>query len=106
MSRSGSHEHRAGRALNRLLAYFWPAPYSALGLAVAAAVVARGGPMRRVAHVRQYEHWSLLFMSDYRGSRPRQWMRGRAPYRGNRFERQARLLARAAGASAEAGKHG
>lgn len=48
MSRSGSHEHRAGRALNRLLAYFWPAPYSALGLAVAAAVVARGGPMRRV----------------------------------------------------------
>jgi hypothetical protein len=106
MSRSGSHEHRAGRALNRLRGYFWPTPCSALGRAVAATVVAPGGPMRRVAHVRQYEHWSLLFMSDYRGSRPRQWMRGRAPYRGNRFERQARLLARAAGASAEAGKHG
>jgi hypothetical protein len=47
MSSSDSGERCTLRALNRLLAYLWPAPYSAFGLLLAAIVVAVGGSLRR-----------------------------------------------------------
>ena len=155
MSSSDSGGRRTLRALNRLLAYLWPAPYSALGLLLAAIVVAVGGSLRRgdgtlecsggllgrcaarlplqrqfVAltlghvivgvdpasldalrahehvHVRQYERWGLLFVPAYLGSSLLQWLRGRDPYWGNRFEREARRLARAAVEPTEATRHG
>ena len=40
-------------------------------------------------HVRQYERWGVLFFPLYLGSSAWQWMRGRDPYRDNRFEREA-----------------
>jgi len=40
-------------------------------------------------HVRQYEHWGVLFFPAYLGSSLLQWLRGRDPYRDNRFEREA-----------------
>jgi hypothetical protein len=48
------------------------------------------------AHVRQYEQWGVLFFAAYLGSSAVQWLRGRDPYRDNRFERQARSAERAA----------
>lgn len=47
-------------------------------------------------HVRQYERWGVLFFAAYLGSSAIQWLRGRDPYRDNRFERQARAAERAA----------
>lgn len=41
-------------------------------------------------HVRQYERWGALFFAVYLGSSAVQWVKGRDPYRDNRFERQAR----------------
>ena len=40
-------------------------------------------------HVRQYEHWGILFFPLYVASSAVQLLRGRHPYRHNRFERQA-----------------
>lgn len=40
-------------------------------------------------HVRQYERWGVLFFPLYLGSSAWQWMRGRDPYRDNRFEKEA-----------------
>ena len=40
-------------------------------------------------HVRQYERWGVLFFPLYVGSSLLQWLRGRDPYRDNRFEREA-----------------
>ena len=40
-------------------------------------------------HVRQYERWGVLFFPLYVGSSVVQWLRGRDPYRDNRFEREA-----------------
>ena len=47
-------------------------------------------------HVRQYERWGALFFVAYLGSSAAQWLRGRSPYRHNRFERQARAAQHAA----------
>jgi hypothetical protein len=41
-------------------------------------------------HVRQYERWGILFFPLYLGSSLGQLLRGRRPYRDNRFEREAR----------------
>lgn len=43
-------------------------------------------------HVRQYERWGLLFFPLYFGSSFAQLVRGRDPYRDNRFEREAYRL--------------
>lgn len=43
-------------------------------------------------HVRQYERWGILFFPLYLGSSLGQLLRGRQPYRDNRFEREARQL--------------
>ena len=40
-------------------------------------------------HVRQYERWGVLFFPLYVGASVVQWLRGRDPYRDNRFEREA-----------------
>lgn len=40
-------------------------------------------------HVRQYERWGVLLIPLYLASSAWQWMRGRRPYRDNRFEREA-----------------
>lgn len=40
-------------------------------------------------HVRQYEHWGPLFVPAYLVDSLWQWLRGRHPYRDNRFERPA-----------------
>lgn len=40
-------------------------------------------------HVRQYERWGVLFFPLYAGSSLIQWLKGRDPYRDNRFEREA-----------------
>lgn len=42
------------------------------------------------AHVRQYERWGLLFWPLYLGASGWAWLRGRAPYRDNPFEIEAR----------------
>jgi hypothetical protein len=47
------------------------------------------------AHVRQYERWGLLFFPLYAASSIFELFRGRDPYRGNVFERQARAAAAA-----------
>jgi hypothetical protein len=44
-------------------------------------------------HVRQYERLGMLFFPLYIGSSVVQWLRGRDPYRDNRFEREAYALA-------------
>ncbi len=44
-------------------------------------------------HVRQYERWGPLFVPAYLASSAWQWVRGAAPYRDNRFEREAYRLA-------------
>lgn len=41
-------------------------------------------------HVRQYERWGILFFPLYLSSSLRELLRGRQPYRDNRFEREAR----------------
>lgn len=41
-------------------------------------------------HVRQYERWGLLFWPLYLGASGWAWLRGRAPYRDNPFEIEAR----------------
>jgi hypothetical protein len=52
-------------------------------------------------HVRQYERWGVFFFPAYLGSSLWQWLRGRDPYRDNRFEREAfREAARVPGADA------
>jgi hypothetical protein len=40
-------------------------------------------------HVRQYERWGVLFFPLYLGSSLWQLLRGRSPYYGNWFEREA-----------------
>jgi hypothetical protein len=40
-------------------------------------------------HVAQYERWGVLFFPAYLGSSAVAWIRGRDPYRDNRFEREA-----------------
>lgn len=40
-------------------------------------------------HVRQYERWGALFFPLYLGSSLHALVRGRDPYRDNRFEREA-----------------
>lgn len=40
-------------------------------------------------HVGQYERWGILFFPLYLASSAWQWLRGRDPYRDNRFEREA-----------------
>ena len=45
------------------------------------------------AHVRQYERWGVLFFPLYAASSCYELLRGRDPYRGNLFERQARAEA-------------
>jgi hypothetical protein len=47
-------------------------------------------------HVRQYERWGILFFPLYLGSSLGQLLRGRQPYRDNRFEREARRESEAA----------
>jgi hypothetical protein len=41
-------------------------------------------------HVRQYEVWGIFFLIAYPLECAFQWLRGRHPYRDNRFEVQAR----------------
>ncbi|MEM6459574.1 MAG: hypothetical protein AAF710_09310 [Planctomycetota bacterium] len=40
-------------------------------------------------HVRQYERWGPLFLPAYAAASLIAWRRGRHPYLGNRFEREA-----------------
>ena len=40
-------------------------------------------------HIRQYERWGVLFFPLYLGSSMAELVRGRDPYRDNRFEREA-----------------
>jgi hypothetical protein len=40
-------------------------------------------------HVRQYERWGILFVPAYLSSSLWQALRGRNPYRANRFEKEA-----------------
>lgn len=40
-------------------------------------------------HVRQYERWGPFFLPAYGLSSLVEWVRGRRPYRDNRFEREA-----------------
>ncbi|HEU4335146.1 MAG TPA: hypothetical protein VFT32_11675 [Candidatus Eisenbacteria bacterium] len=40
-------------------------------------------------HVRQYERWGPLFLPAYALASLWAWVRGRDPYTGNRFEREA-----------------
>ncbi|MCC6348693.1 MAG: signal peptide prediction [Candidatus Eisenbacteria bacterium] len=40
-------------------------------------------------HVRQWERWGPLFPFAYLAASLWAWLRGRDPYRGNRFEREA-----------------
>ncbi len=49
------------------------------------------------AHVRQYERWGLLFPLLYLTSSLNALLRGQDPYRANRFEREARIVARRGG---------
>jgi hypothetical protein len=49
------------------------------------------------AHVRQYERWGLFFPLLYLGSSLNAALHGRDPYRANRFEREARIVARRGG---------
>ena len=56
--------------------------------------LARSRTHERV-HVRQYERWGLLFFPLYAASSLWQLLRGRDPYRDNRFEREAFALERA-----------
>jgi hypothetical protein len=44
-------------------------------------------------HIGQYERWGVLFFPLYLGSSLVQYLRGRDPYRDNRFEREARAQA-------------
>ncbi len=46
-----------------------------------------------LVHVRQYESWGPLFLPAYAMSSLWQWLRGRDPYRDNRFEREAYAVA-------------
>lgn len=45
------------------------------------------------AHVRQYEHWGLLFFLAYPASSVMQWLKGKHPYWHNHFEIAARQAA-------------
>jgi len=49
------------------------------------------------AHVRQYERWGVLFFVLYAASSLWEALCGKAAYRDNHFERQARAIARQAG---------
>lgn len=40
-------------------------------------------------HVRQWERWGPVFPLAYLAASAWAWLRGRDPYRGNRFEREA-----------------
>jgi hypothetical protein len=83
-----------GRAVARL-----PAPFRFCAITFGHVVV---GVDHRVlaqcrthehAHVRQYERWGLLFFPLYAASSLWEAVRGKAPYRDNYFERQARAAA-------------
>ena len=43
-----------------------------------------------LVHVAQYERWGLLFVPTYLVASAAAWLRGRHPYRDNRFEVAAR----------------
>lgn len=53
------------------------------------------GPILRheLEHVRQYETWGPLFVPAYIAASAWAWLRGRRPYRDNRFEAAARARA-------------
>ncbi len=81
---------RLGAMLSRLHA---PFSFSAitfghviLGTDAAALAAARA---HEQVHVRQYERWGPLFIPAYLLSSLMQLVRGRRPYRDNRFEREA-----------------
>lgn len=81
-----------GGALSWLLRA-WPpgAAAMALGhviLAMTKEDLERHGAHERV-HVRQCERWGPLFLPAYAASSLWAWLRGRDPYRGNAFEREA-----------------
>lgn len=82
---AGGHLGRlaAGRRLR-----FCAITFGHVILAVDHATLARLRAHEHV-HVRQYERWGALFFPLYVGSSAAQWLRGRDPYRDNRFEREA-----------------
>ena len=45
-------------------------------------------------HVAQYERWGAMFLLAYPAESAYQWLRGRRPYLDNRFEVEARRVAR------------
>lgn len=57
-------------------------------LAIDALALAATRPHERV-HVRQCERWGPLFLPAYAVAGLCAWVRGRDPYRDNRFEREA-----------------
>jgi hypothetical protein len=57
-----------------------------------------GTMAHELAHVRQYERWGPFFGPAYLLSSLLQLLRGRSPYRDNRFEREA--FAKSGGANA------
>jgi Zn-dependent protease len=59
-------------------------------IAVGAAEMERAREHERV-HVHQYERWGIAFPFAYLASSLWQWVRGRDPYRDNRFEAEAYL---------------
>ena len=84
---SGSCVKRAVQALPRCL-QFHAITFGHVIIGVDDAQLAACRDHERV-HVRQYERWGLLFFPLYLGSSLVQWLRGRDPYRDNRFEVEA-----------------
>lgn len=81
---------RLGQAL-RLLPRAWRFEAITFGHVVlgrSAGTLARLRAHEQV-HVRQYERWGALFLPAYLASSVWQLVRGRDPYRDNRFEREA-----------------
>lgn len=81
---------RVGRAASRL-----PPPYRFGAITFGHTILAIDAPTldavraHEQVHVRQYERWGPVFIPAYLLSSLFQLMRGRRPYRDNRFERQA-----------------
>ena len=84
-----------GRVLRWLLARAPGSPTGVAALTLGHVVLGRSGPCinrcraHELVHVRQNERWGPLFLPAYAASSLWQWLRGRDPYRDNRFEREA-----------------
>lgn len=92
--RRGGTLEACGGALGSLMAR-WAGPRSLRALALGHVVLARDPASleefraHERVHVRQWERWGLLFPLAYLAASLWAWLRGRDPYLGNRFEREA-----------------